>query len=286
MFVIGAARSGTKLLRSLLASDERVSAIPYDVNWAWRDGNESLDHDEIDPEKLSDSQIVKIRRNIDRLASRASGYTTTDKIIVEKSVSNCLRVSLLYKCFPDAKFIHLVRNPYAVCESAARMWQSPIDLNYLMRKIRFVEFSHWRYVVWFLLNRLRKTFEKQPNIWGPRYSGISEDVRFDLSIMTIVARQWAWCFRRSMEQLSEIPKDQVFELSYADMVNRDETLRYLCKFANVDPDVVLPFWRSEVQRGFETVWKARLSAAAIQEIDTALSEVLTSHDLGIWSECD
>src|SRR4051812_20775701 len=39
VIVIGAARSGTKLLRDSLATHADVARVPYDVNYVWRFGN-------------------------------------------------------------------------------------------------------------------------------------------------------------------------------------------------------------------------------------------------------
>ena len=42
IIIIGAARSGTKIMRSVISADENVRAVSYDVNYVWRFGNEGL----------------------------------------------------------------------------------------------------------------------------------------------------------------------------------------------------------------------------------------------------
>lgn len=44
--------------------------------------------------------------------------------IVLKSPTHTYRVELLLKLFPDAQFVHIVRDPYVVFQSTLRLWQS------------------------------------------------------------------------------------------------------------------------------------------------------------------
>jgi len=44
--------------------------------------------------------------------------------IIAKSPTHTFRIKILIKMFPDAKFVHIVRNPYAVYASTVHLWQS------------------------------------------------------------------------------------------------------------------------------------------------------------------
>jgi hypothetical protein len=44
--------------------------------------------------------------------------------IIAKSPTHTFRIRVLMKLFPDAKFVHIVRNPYAVYASTVHLWQS------------------------------------------------------------------------------------------------------------------------------------------------------------------
>ena len=48
IILIGAARSGTKFLRDVLASAVGVKSVPYDVNYIWRHGSPNYGHDVLD----------------------------------------------------------------------------------------------------------------------------------------------------------------------------------------------------------------------------------------------
>jgi hypothetical protein len=45
VFVIGAARSGTKFLRDVIGASPYAAVVPYDVNYVWRGGNEGFPDD-------------------------------------------------------------------------------------------------------------------------------------------------------------------------------------------------------------------------------------------------
>ena len=59
--LLGAARSGTKLVRDSLALDAHIARVPYDINYVWRFGNEELDHDELDAASLTPGVAARIR---------------------------------------------------------------------------------------------------------------------------------------------------------------------------------------------------------------------------------
>jgi omega-hydroxy-beta-dihydromenaquinone-9 sulfotransferase len=55
------------------------------------------------------------------------------KRIVLKSPPHLGRVAVLIKMFPDAKFIHIVRNPYAVYLSAQKLWRAGFSHSHLQQ---------------------------------------------------------------------------------------------------------------------------------------------------------
>ena len=98
VIVIGAARSGTKFLRDILAAGKGVAAVPYDVNYVWRFGAESVPDDCLDPAQVTDKQRRFIRRTLPALAHMKQG-----EVLVEKTVSNALRVAYVEAVLPQAR---------------------------------------------------------------------------------------------------------------------------------------------------------------------------------------
>ncbi len=60
-------------------------------------------------------------------------YFLTGNQIVSKNPFNSLRIPLLAKLFPDARFIHIVRHPYAVVPSTQHLWKVVQKQNILNR---------------------------------------------------------------------------------------------------------------------------------------------------------
>ena len=57
----------------------------------------------------------------------------TQKQLIIKSPTHSFRVNILMKLFPDAKFIHIKRNPYSVYKSTQHLWMTLLDKQGLQR---------------------------------------------------------------------------------------------------------------------------------------------------------
>lgn len=229
--LIGAGRSGTKLVRDLLAAHPAVACVPYDINFVWRTGNERCPDDELQPSRLRPAAIRRIRRQLLRFQGDA-------EVVVEKTVSNCLRVPFVHGALPDAKFVHLVRDGRDVVESARRQWVAPADCRYLLAKARtFPTFAVRRYGIGYASGFVRRLARQtgQPPTWGPRYRGIDDDLA-QLGLVETVARQWSVCVERALDDLATLPCEQVHTLRYEELVAQPGLqLRQLWSFAGLEP---------------------------------------------------
>ena len=198
VFLIGAARSGTKFLRDTLAASRDVAAVPYDINYVWRHGNENCPHDEIAPEDIDDKTARHIRTTVKRLALK--DRNDSPSIILEKTVSNTLRMETVRRIFPEAEFIVLERDGLDVTESAYRQWTAPNSRNYLLQKLRYFPVREWRYAIWFGRNLASRS--DGPPIWGPRYEEIHRDLA-ELGTPQTCAQQWVSSVRSARSATSE-----------------------------------------------------------------------------------
>ncbi len=57
----------------------------------------------------------------------------TQKQLIIKSPTHSFRVNILIKLFPNAKFIHIKRNPYSVYKSTQHLWMTLLDKQGLQR---------------------------------------------------------------------------------------------------------------------------------------------------------
>lgn len=232
IILLGAARSGTKLLRDLIAQHPDVEAIPYDVNFIWRLADPYLNHDELDPATLSSESR-------DKIVTQLSYYWRDSAFLIEKTVSNSLRVPFVNAVFPDALFIHLIRDGVDVVESSFRQWNSPPNWPYLLRKASSFPLSvAYDYAFSYARRALRHTIRRvrdNHDIWGPKYKGIEADLD-QRSLLEVVALQWAHCVLRSRNDLKNIPSERQLPIRYEEFVrNPTDYLDQISAFVGIAP---------------------------------------------------
>lgn len=208
--IIGAARSGTKIFRDVLATGLSVGAVPYDVGYVWSFGQPRRSHDELRPEELSAKQVNAIRGFVGKYARNGA--------VIEKTVANSLRVPFVASVFPEAVIVHLVRDGVDVSMSAARQWSTRPSLSYLSKKVRHFP---WRlapiygrdYVANTLAGRRASGHSRS---WGPRYRGMEQDIS-QMPLELVCARQWAICVNAAQSALPSL-RQPVVEVRYEDFV--------------------------------------------------------------------
>lgn len=274
IIIIGAARSGTKFLRDLLAVDANLARVPYDVNYVWRIGQQGFSHDVLSPQSLTQNRIATIRSTIATLAEREG--TNSNARILEKTVSNCLRVPYVDRIFPDAKYIHLVRDGRAVVESSYRLWQSPPDSGSIAKKLRELPLSSWGYVPWFALNYVRGRIRGRTGgeVWGPRYPGVIDDAQ-KLPLIDVVIRQWVESVSRATAALKALPHERVLTIKYEDLIASEEHLQNVCEFVAVqDYERVARRFGEVAQPAFVDKWRVELDEGARERVESAGRELL------------
>ncbi len=258
VFLLGAGRSGTKFVRSILSQSSEIDAIPFDVGYVWRYGNESVPHDELTPDMVNEKIIAYIRKTLPRLVDKKDQNT---RYYLEKSVPNTLRPAFMHKVFPEARFIHLIRDGRAVTESSIRLWREPADRLYLMQKLKYFPWSNYRYAFWYIGNLIKgNLFAKRgQQIWGPRYKGM-DDEALSLPLETVCSRQWRKCVEICYEQLLQIDQNQILEVRYEKLMSGTEELSRICDFLGIsDKDAVISMFTSTVNATNLEKWKDRLN---------------------------
>lgn len=231
IIIIGAARSGTKLIRDLIAQHPAVDKVPYDMTYIWHLGNEDIPHDQLPAERLT----PQIRQ---RILKKFEAYHAGAPYLVEKTVGNCLRVPFVQAVFPQALFIHLVRDGRDVVESVYRQWLARPDWGYILAKARtFPLLEAFGYALAYAGKTGRKLLRpanKQAGIWGVRYPGIETDMA-TRSLLEVCAIQWVRSVEKELQDLRNLPVLQVLTLRYEDFVQtpRDH-LKTIAEFAGLE----------------------------------------------------
>lgn len=274
IIIIGAARSGTKFLRDTLAAGPGTACVPYDVNYVWRYQAEHCPHDQLSADDLTAKQAQFIRKTLPRLARLHAG-----DLLIEKTVSNTLRVPYVAKVLPEARFVHLIRNGCNVTESAMRQWQSPPDWKALFTKLRSMPLNNAGYAAWFAKNMISGlgTGRQGGKVWGPRYPGIDEHARTK-PLHEVCALQWQYSVDQARRDLATLPDRQVFEIRYEDLVSSTDVLVELIQALGLPGEQrITDAYNKNVKKDTASGW-GRLSEAQQHTIRQTLAPTLT--DLG------
>jgi len=273
IIILGAGRSGTKFFRDTLLFSDMTCAVPYDINYIWRYGNERCEHDELTVDMITDSSREYIRKSIARLASLQNNSA---QFLLEKTVSNGLRVDFINEIFPEAKFIHLIRDGRAVTESSVRMWNAPPETSYLLKKLKYFPWRNYQYAITYLTNFIYGFFKSNrgQKIWGPRYDGIQQDID-NLPLLDICAIQWEQCVSKALDSLNHIPAERVLTIKYEDFVSSTNALSKAVDFIGLQGAEQL-IANYEKKLRFENIdkWKDRFTEAEVAALNQRLSSTL------------
>ena len=257
VIILGAARSGTNLLRDLLCSFQGVETWPCDeINAIWRHGNLNWPNDEF-PSRLATSPVRKYIRH-----AFFKQWQRTEKppILIEKTCANSLRVPFVSQVFPEAKYIHIIRNGMDVIPSAERRWLGEFELpilKYYIAKLRFVPLGDlFHYAVRFAENRIsRKGLSSGFKYWGPQSSDIQGA---QISLHDRCALQWASCVMRCADGLEKIDATLVRTIHYEDLVSQPfDQLAQLGRFLDLEIS------QKEMSHAIHTIRQPKQNTASI-----------------------
>jgi hypothetical protein len=235
LIVIGAARSGTNLLRDLVCQAPGFATWPCDeINLLWRHGNAQHPDDELGPQQATPAVVRHVRGRFEDVA-RGSGATT----VVEKTCANSLRVAFVDRILPEARYLFIVRDGRDAAASAVERFSAPLDWGYTLRKLRYVPAADLPfYAAQFVRNRASRLLRRDRRLafWGPRFRGFAEFARTS-TVAEICARQWRECVELATRDLAAIPAERVLRLTYEALVTGPrETLGSVFAFLGV-PEV-------------------------------------------------
>jgi hypothetical protein len=166
--------------------------------------------------------------------------------LIEKTVSNCLRVPFVDAIFPNAKYMFLFRDGRDVVESAYRQWIAPPDWNYLLEKTRsFPILDAPGYALKYAASLIKKCGPgiQKTATWGPRYQGIDQDLATK-DLIEVCAIQWSRSTEKAYSSLQTLDQSRAMQVTYEDFVNHPQPhLTRIADFLGVDPD---PYCEKEI----------------------------------------
>lgn len=241
VIVLGAARSGTTLLRNLIAAHPAVGAVPFDVNHIWRIGNEHHIDDVLLPASATPEIARRIRDRLTALARRNVGIARWPDVrfIVEKTVGNALRPGFVDQVLPGALYVRIVRDPRRTIASTIAAWKAPPDIGYLVRKARYFGLGDIGYAAWYAANAIRGRIGhgRGLKVWGARYSGIRDDLE-SLDLETVCARQWLASATSIDRFFDKLPSDRGISVTYEGLTAEPADLARIWSLLGIADDAL------------------------------------------------
>lgn len=201
-FIIGSARSGTTILVQTFASHEEIATYPSEANTLWHPQTypwrRSPLRDQIpplwvDPERFTRFSIqYRTHDQTQRLRSAFGAYQllSRKKYFLNKSAMITFMIRFIRRTFPDAHFIHMVRDGHAVALSYAKkefkkIHQDPNVYQEQGLNLSFEELlkecaRSWRQHIE-EVERQKEELSRQNALYEVRYERFCQDPRRELS---------------------------------------------------------------------------------------------------------
>ena len=225
IILLGNFRSGTTMLQNLIASHPDAVRL-YEPVGLWLYADPARRHDEFD-ESDATERVKRYVRSQFLKYQKENG----NRIVVEKTPHNILRIPYVREIFPDAHFLYIVRNPLSFVSSVELKWQKPAGKKRLMKRLKATPVTQLHHYVGRLVSQQwnnRVLRRKYLSVWGPRYKGIQEDLKTD-DLLTVIARQWARASAKAERDLGLFEDGRVLKITYENFVaNPVEELARIC----------------------------------------------------------
>jgi hypothetical protein len=290
VFIVGSPRSGTTILGELLDKHDHISQW-YEPYFVW----DRFFRRASDDERTEADASLQVRKWIYRNFVR---FKTRKKcsVLIDKSPRNSLKIPFILKVFPQAKFIHILRDGRDVTLSINKEWlrrqniiQNPQNkggFNYgaayqviktflsrqpfLKDKLRALWFETHGHLINKKkhLNRLRWKGEIG---WGPRFKQW-ERIYEQSSLLKFNAYQWLHCVQRIETDWKFIQKNNRLIIHYEDLIQtpRKKIIEIL-EFLGLDATQSFFGSLPELKANNYNKWKTEFSIEELKEISLILT---------------
>ena len=231
IILFGNFRSGTTMLQKVIASHPDAVAWDEPVG-LWLYADPSRRHDEFE-EHDATPRVKRYIRDKFLQYQRQNG----NRVIVEKTPHNILKIPYVRAVFPEAHFLYVIRNPLSFISSVELKWQQPARRRRLIKRLKSTPVTQLHYYLpKFIAQQWKQKIrgEKYLSVWGPRYHGIQEDLKSN-DLLTVIGRQWARAARKAEADLAHFAEGQVLRFRYEDFVETPAShLERICRHCGLE----------------------------------------------------
>lgn len=211
-------------MRELIMQSGDFVCYPYDINYVWMKGHENRLDDQLRYDDYRESNGEYIRNYLDRL-----NPVNEPKRVLEKTVSNSLRLDYVLRVLPDTQIVHLIRDGREVTASIKSCWTEPPhstrnqNRSLLLKKIlNFPYASATPYLIKYLKNSMPALFGGSGlKSWGPRFEGIDQMLG-NCTLLEVCAQQWISSVTLASDSLNRVDRSSYIEIRYEDLVQSTE----------------------------------------------------------------
>lgn len=206
IFIIGAPRSGTNILRDIITSSSDFITWDCDeINLLWLYDNFNRSSDRFTKKDLTPEKIKFINKHFSKIQKR-----NKNKLIVEKTCANSLRIDFIDGIFDNAKFIFIYRNGMDCISSTLIKRKRKFNLSYSIKKARYIPIS--LLLKYFFYSKILNKPESVSE-WGIK-TGIKTNNILDDSINI-----WKESIRHTLGDLNNINAGRVYKIKYENLVS-------------------------------------------------------------------
>jgi LPS sulfotransferase NodH len=213
IFIIGAPRSGTSILFSVLRSSPALAHWPGEAHEVWEAEHHPAlrgwESNVLDAGDADSETITRIRRSFFLVTGR--------KRLIDKTPRNALRVPFVDAIFPDAHFVFLMRDGRDNVNSLINAWRTRRYRTYLLpqpHSIPGVDPHWWKFVL---------------------YPGWKTDSHGPLE--KVCARQWVTSNDFALDAFAEVDSGRRVDVRYEDLVADPVTsIRTVCERLDIPFD--------------------------------------------------
>jgi hypothetical protein len=257
--VTGTPRSGKSCLAHRLERAPELHLLPEPLP-IWNIGFRSRTDDRRTAEEATDRVRHDIVAACARVLSRAGKSRYLDDLAY-----HALRIPFVHRVVPDAKIIHVIRDPEQVIPEIAYWWsrESPGWGASLARGRRHFQVRTLPHLALrYLRNRLHTRRYGRAAIWGPCVPGLPEFAAGH-GPAEIAAYQWQGMVEFALDDLARLPRDAWLEVRFerliADPGGEMARVAGFCELE--DPKPIVEYARSIIDPDWPNPYVAELSAS-------------------------
>jgi hypothetical protein len=293
VFIVGSPRSGTTILGDILDRHNRIAQW-YEPYFVWDHYFRHHLHDQRSEQDATTRVVKQVRRDFTRYLRRSGA-----DLLVDKSPRNSLKIPFIRKIFPEARFIHILRDGRDVTLSIHKEWlrrmaivKDPSRRRHFNYRKAHAVLRSWLARQPFLSDKIRAFwFETHGHIidkskhlnrirwngavgWGPRFKGW-EHIYNERAILEFNAHQWLKCVEAIHHSWNSIPPEKRLEIRYEDMVDGgDDAIPGIIDFLGFKTTTGFLSSLPSLKKGNYNKWQREFSIGQIETIESIFGKML------------